>query len=565
LGEASLVIRRFFAGFSFLFIALALGSGSAHAADIPHLTWERSAMQQVAVDTVIASNISHLDLLGQSQTLQFATQGVSDGREVYRVLLPANFPLGQYSVRAYLSDGTTRDYGNVRVVEYQSGGYNPLTDTKRTGALAITFFALLATWAAGREEQLRASEQSGYSGDQSTLGTVNAESVGRSASELRKHSAGLVTSIGLDHWRSDATIRSARFSTLLSRLISDGGYLQFSLGSLVLFFPVIGLLGGTLAFHDISGIGYITTPSLGISIFLVILGTLDAGAGFLAAISFGVLALTSHYFASAYDIRTFLGLGLLWMTPSLMANATRMMRRSAREIGWWDRSADVLVGSVIAGWAVRQLVLGLDGFAHLTLPLSKHANEVGYVAAGAIAVRYLIEEYVNRRNPYYLAYLSPEATHTEHSTARLVAWITRSVLFLFFAISFLGEAWQLWAALALFITPTIIGVFKTRFPNSSFLFQLLPVGVPSIIVMTLIGRWYDSWVQHSHLSAASNTRTLFVVMAIPGCFFGLVRMFGRAPRAGDVRWYMRPSMRLFYRLLGPLLFIIALGLNTGVI
>jgi len=522
-------------------------------------------MQQVAVDTVISTNITHLDLLGQSQTLQFAAQGVTDGREIYRMLLPANFPLGQYSVRAYLADGTTRDFGTVRVIEYQSGGYNPLTDTKTTGALAVTFFALITTWASGREEQLRSSQANSYSDDQTTLGTVNTESVGRSFSSEYQHTPGMVSSIALDHWRSDATIRSARFSSLFSRLISDGGYLQFSLGSLVLFLPLLGILGGALAFHDISGIGYITTPSLTISIVLVVIGTLDAGAGFLAVLTFGVCALTSHFFASAYDIRTFFGLGLLWFTPSLMANATRMLRRSVHDVGGWDRLADVLIGSSLAGWGVRELAISLNGFAHLTLPLSKNANLLGYVASAVIAFRYGIEEYVNRRNPLYLAYLSPESTHGQHSTARLVAWMMRSLLFLFFAISFLGNAWQLWAALALFMAPTLIGVFKDKFPNSAFLYQLVPVGIPSIIVMTLLGRWYSSWIHHSHLSAASSTRTVFVLMAVPGFVIGLLKMFGRKPKAGDVRWYVRPSMKLFYRLSGPALFIIALGLTTGVI
>jgi len=559
------VMRRAFALIATAFIFVIEAPSIALAAGVPHLTWERSAMQQVAIDSVIATNVTDLDLVGQAQTLKFASQGAVQGREIYRVLLPANFPLGQYAVRAYLADGTTRDYGSVRVVEYQSAGYNPLTDTKTTGKIAVTFFALIATWAAGREDQLRASQNNEYSGDQTTLGTLNTESIGRTFKSRRKHSAGMVSSIALDHWRSDVTIRSARFSSLISRLVSDGGYLQFSLGSLVLFLPVLGLLGGALAFHDISGIGYITTPSLTISIFLVALGVADAGAGFLAAVTFGVLALTSHFFGSAYDIRTFLGLSILWMAPALMANATRPMRRSANDAGLWDRATDIVVGSTLTGWAVHEVVLGLNGFAHLTLPLSAHASVLGYVAGGAIALRYLIEEYVNQRNPYYLAYLSPETTHGQHSTARLITWMTRSLLFLFFAISFLGNSWQLWAALGFFMAPTLIGVFKSKFPNSTLLYQILPVGIPSMIVMTLIGRWYSTWIHHSHLSAASSTQTLFVLMAVPGFVIGILKMFGRKPRAGDERWYVRPKMKFLYRVMGPVLFIIALGMTTGVI
>lgn len=539
------------------------GSSFAFASDIPHLTWERSAMQQVAIDSAISSNITRLDLIGQSQSLLFAPQGVADGRQVFQVLLPQNFPLGDYAVRAYLSDGTTRDYGSVRVVEYQSGGYNPLTDVKTTAALSVTFFALMATWASRAEAGLRTNDS--YAGDQTTLGTVNTESVGRSHRARSTHKAGLVSSIALDHWRSEAGIRSARYSSLLSRLVSDSGYLQFSLGSLVLFFPVLGLLAGALAFHDISGIGYVTTPSLTISIFVTVLGSLDAAAGFLAALMFGALCLTNHYFGSAYDIRTYLGLSLLWMSPALMANATRAMRRSINDSNWWERLTDVVVGSTFTGWAVRSIVLGLNGFAHLTLPLSKHAATLGYAVAATIAARYVIEEYVNQRNPYYLAYLTPEITHSQHSTARLFAWLMRAMLFLFFAISFLGQSWQLWAALGLFMTPTVLGALKNKFPNSTFLFQVLPVGIPSIIVLTLFGKGYSHWILSAHLSPPTATRTEFVLLALPGFVLGLLRMFGRSPKSGDVRWYIRPRLTYLYRTLGPVLFMIALGLTTGVI
>jgi len=94
---------------------------------------------------------------------------------------------------------------------------------------------------------------------------------------------------------------------------------------------------------------------------------------------------------------------------------------------------------------------------------------------------------------------------------------------------------------------------------------MLPVGIPSMIVMTLIGRWYSSWIHHTHLSAASSTRTLFVLMSIPGFLIGFLKMVGRQPKAGDERWYMRPKMKFLYRVMGPVLFIIALGMTTGVI
>ncbi len=557
-------MRRTFASIGLALVALFLGGGAVAAASIPSLTWERSAMQQVAVDVAIASDIVNLELLGQSQTIEFAAQGLTEGRQIYQTLLPATFPLGDYTVRAYLSDGTTRDFGFVQVIEYQSGAYNPLTDFRTTAALFITAFTLFATWSA-RDESGRWEERDRYADDETTFGKLDLDSVGHKVEGTHKHSAGMVNSIALDHWRNEAVIRFSRYSTMISRLLSDGGYLQFSLGSLVLFFPLLGLLGGALAFHSISGIGFITTPSLTISLFLTTLGVLDAGAGFLAALMFGVLAFTSHFFASAYDIRTYLGLATLWIAPALMANNARSLRRSSLDVGRWERLTDVVVGSLLTGWAVRSIVIGLNGFAHLTLPLSAHATVVGCVAGGVVAFRYLIEEYVNRRNPYYMAYLSPEVTHQQNSSARLIAWILRSILFLFFAISFLGNSWHLWAGLGFFIGPTLLSVLKNRLPNSTLLYQILPVGIPSVIVMTLIGRGYSHWIESSAWSAADSTRTVFVLMAVPGFIIGLFKLFGRQPKSGDVRWYTRPRFSLMYRICGPVLFIIALGLIAGVI
>jgi hypothetical protein len=91
------------------------------------------------------------------------------------------------------------------------------------------------------------------------------------------------------------------------------------------------------------------------------------------------------------------------------------------------------------------------------------------------------------------------------------------------------------------------------------------VGIPSIIVMTLIGRGYSQLISNLELSPANATRTIFVLMAIPGFIIGLLKLFGRQPKSGDVRWYVRPNMKLGYRVFGPVLFIIATGLVTGVI
>ena len=523
------------------------------------LTWERGRYQLVEIDTSISAKVTHLDLIGSGQTLQFTESNVKTNRTTYQVLVPANFPMGQYSIRAFFTDESTLDYAEVRLVEYQSQGYNPAIDYKTTCALALTFFTLLALWAgnSGLTNQ--------DSNNETTYEGIDANKIAANRRANDSYKKGLISSVGLDQLRSVAAIRIGRYSPLGARLAADGGYLQYSLGALVLFFPLFGMLLGALALNDIHGVGHITTPSLSFTIGLIVLSCLDASAGFIGFVTFTVLALTSQMITNPYDLRTLLGLGLLWITPSLIASGTRPLRRSSKDVGWWDRLADILIGSLVTGWAVKSLVVGLNGFAHLKLPLAESAGTCGLFAGITIAIRYLIEEYVNRRNHIYLSYLSPTNVHGQDSSFRLFAWFAKGILYCFFAVSFLGVHWQLFAALALFIIPNILKEFKEHFPNSTILFQLIPVGIPSLVLIGLLNRSYQNWIDSMSLDPASMTRTIFILLAIPSFVISIVKLFARNAKPGDQRWYVRPKMKVAYRTAGPLFLILGIAMTVGVI
>jgi hypothetical protein len=248
-----------------------------------------------------------------------------------------------------------------------------------------------------------------------------------------------------------------------------------------------------------------------------------------------------------------------------MANATRSLRKSRRDSGLWDRTADVVIGSLLTGWAVKGIIGGLNGLAHLTLPLCAHADLCGAVAGGVILLRYLLEEIASYSHEGYLAYVSPKHLHEQDSFFRLLSWFIRGFLFLFLSVSFFGLSWQLWVALGLFVAPLLIGVVKSNFPNVPMLYQLIPVGIPSIIFMTLIGKFYSGWVDTLDISAEDKARTIFLIMSIPSFIFMILKAFGRKPRKGDVRWYMRPQFNYFYKLVGPIFLIIAMGMTLGVV
>ena len=525
----------------------------------PSLTWERGRYQLVEIDSEISSKITRLDLIGSGQTLQFTQSNVKANKTTYQALVPENFPAGQYSIRAYFIDKTILDYAEVRLVEFQSQGYNPAVDYKTTGALALTLFTLLALWAGNSGLNNQDSK------DETTYEGIDANRIAANKRAKDSYKKGLISSVGLDQLRSVSAIRIGRYSPLGARLAADGGYLQYSLGALVLFFPLFGVILGALALNDIKGFGYITTPSLFFVLGLILLSCFDASAGFLGFVTFSVLALSNKLITNPYDLRTLLGLGLLWITPALIASGTRSLRRSSREVGWWERLTDVLIGSLATGWAVKSLVVALNGFAHLELPLAEKAGTCGLFAGIAIAIRYLIEEYVSRRNHIYLSYLSPTVVHEQDSLFRLFSWFSKGILYCFFAVSFLGVHWQLFAALALFMLPNILKEFKDRYPNSTLLFQIIPVGIPSLVLVGLINRGYQSWIETMSLDPASKTRMLFIILALPSFFLSMTRLFARKAKPGDQRWYVRPKMKVAYRTAGPLVLCLGIGMTLGVI
>ena len=139
------------------------------------------------------------------------------------------------------------------------------------------------------------------------------------------------------------------------------------------------------------------------------------------------------------------------------------------------------------------------------------------------------------------------------------------MLFLFCAVSFLGVSWQLWVALAMLMFPQVIKAVKDKFPNSPFLFQLLPVGIPALVFMTFLGKFYSHYVQALDLDPASASRTIFVLSPIPGFIIGLLKLFGRQAKAGDTRWYMRSNMTTLYRSGGVILLALYAALTVGLV
>jgi hypothetical protein len=83
--------------------------------------------------------------------------------------------------------------------------------------------------------------------------------------------------------------------------------------------------------------------------------------------------------------------------------------------------------------------------------------------------------------------------------------------------------------------------------------------------MSFIGTAFSNWANSLPLLAADKSKTILVICSLPGFFISLLKLFGRSPKAGDVRFYRRDSMKYLYRICGPIMLLIASLITTGVI
>ena len=560
--------NKFFSYFLLSFIFLFIGSSAAQAVDVPDLSWERGRQQSVTLGGETKSVLWSISLEGFGQSIPFARSSVNDaGFIVYSVEVPENLPVGRYQivVRGPNSPATTTGYVNI----LNTVAYDPLSDPRGVGVIAVAAFTLLAFFAGNRSESENSEQKEEEEEDSSALGSVdtNYQGIkikhrGRGDDSVFVRSSFART---LDGWRHVAVLTMARRSPLTMRVSADGSYLQAILGPLAIALPATGIaLGAWLGvISDVSN--SLIPTSLALVLLIVIVGILDAFSGLLAFISYLVVILARGGIDNVADIRTLLGFSLLLFTPSLAAGATRPLRRARDDWDGWERITDVLVSTLLTTWAIKSMVLALDGFARQKTELATHSTLIAAVGGSFIFIRYLLEEFVSRYAPARMEYMTPAKVASQDFDSFLITQAVRAGLFVFFMIGFFGLTWQIFAAVAILVVPSILKRFDSNLPNVPLLFQLIPGGVPSIVVMAFVGFVFSNWVNTLPLLAEDKTKTIVIITSIPGLVIGLLKLFGRSAKPGDSRWYRRENMKWLYRTGGPVMLAVALLITIGVI
>lgn len=132
--------------------------------------------------------------------------------------------------------------------------------------------------------------------------------------------------------------RLAPHSPLLARVVVDGSAARAIFGSAAVSLPLVGVILAVLTLRETGGMS--TPPSAWLLTAIAALGVFDALAGFFAVTVFITGVLVSGHLGSAADIRTLLGLSVIWFAVPIIAGAARPLRRPRRvasqtgEPGW---------------------------------------------------------------------------------------------------------------------------------------------------------------------------------------------------------------------------------------
>jgi hypothetical protein len=536
----------------------------ANAIDIPELTWQRGMQQSITLGGNTAENLWQINLEKDGKKLKFNQSSISsNGFFVYTIEIPQDLQVGRYKVAVSGPSSSPSVVAYVNISPTIS--YDPLADPKRVGLIAVIAFTLLSFFSGNRSESESDSEQE----DQSALGSVDTAYMGVGAT---KRGRGDLAGIGksrlvqrLDLMRHLSISSSASRSPLVMRVVADSSYLQAVTGFFVLLLPVIGAtLGVVIGLNTQTQVSLIPI-SLTLTLAIIVLAVLDAFAGLIAFLFYLAFVVSQGDVSKFTDLQALLGMSLLWFTPALAAGATRPLRRAANDWDLWERITDILVSTLLTGWAIKGMVLAIDGFAKEKTSIATHSDLIAVVGAGMVIIRYLLEEFATRFTPARLEYLSPPKVRNQDLDAFLLSLLVRALIFIFFMYGFFGFSWQIIAATAILITPSLLKRFEKSFPNLPTLFQIIPGGVPSIVVMSFIGTAFSNWANSLPLLAADKSKTILVICSLPGFFISLLKLIGRSPKAGDVRFYRRDSMKYLYRICGPIMLLIASLITTGVI
>jgi hypothetical protein len=434
--------------------------------------------------------------------------------------------------------------------------YNPEQDSKNVGALVVGAFALLGATAAGSSTSTSPTNGGGDAPAQEREELEGIEAGHRRRIRRpegpgdRSETFRWPLTDFFDRQLNLLAVEFSRFTPLLARIIQDGNYLRAMVGSLsTLLYPVAFYLGLTaLGANTWQAMPTVTA----LMITIMVVGLLDTFAGFIAGYTFLAGTLITGRFNSRQEILGTLGVMIIWFAPALIMSSMRPLRRyidNRSEL--WERITDYALSILLTGWIVQKMVAALPGLTGKQLAITGHKTELAIAAATLIAVRLLLEDlsthaYPVRNDKIELELHAPKSWHT-YSTL-----VIKALMYYFLAERYIGNTWELYVGLILFIIPMGLEFLEENFPKRALIYRLLPKGAVLILVMILVGSWFANFLATQITNPHSLLLACFVLLGLPSLVVSILNYFGVEH---DSAWNQSGSGLVLYRVGGVVVYI----------
>ena len=358
----------------------------------------------------------------------------------------------------------------------------------------------------------------------------------------------------VDGWINSAVYRTGLRSALLPRVLIDGAWARAIFGSAALSLWSIGFVLGLLSSIQVHF--QALPPRLSYVLAIVAVGLLDSAAGACAWLVIASLALFTGHLANWAELRTILGLFVLFASTILLAHAIRPLRRQqdGSLMHRFDRIADYVMPPIFLAFAASSMFKALNGLSGLELV---HKSEFGALRLTVIIfflLRMSLEDLALTFYPQRSLASQPAKLPSQTKSATWMAIIGKLLLFLLISAPFFGLGFYTFIALALTALTLILKVFEDRLPNLLRLNKWFPRGTAKFVLMLVVGTITGAWILGAHPSNQRNAST-FALLLVPGTIATLIELFGREGFSWPESWGKR--------VLGIEIWLVALGIVVG--
>lgn len=294
------------------FISLLLAPTAAQAFDIPLLTWERGREQQVVLGGGAYTQSWTVTLEGNgAEALQFSTSEKNDaGYVVYSLNIPADLPLGPYSV-VTIGEGSPRTVvAGVNLIEAQ-------TTTVASKLFDLTLILAIFVFLTGIVSTIRARKYQ-------YIPFRSAQVLPRLTDPIYEEEENFWDRLESAPYRVRVqSLISLRPSLIRFLLIREGELAHRLSKAFYGLSPFIGLAAGAVASVEVSRNTNLASTPMTIFIIVAAIGIFDAFAGLAATLGFWAVQLATGNISSFRDVLIALAIGIAWVGPSLFAALLR--------------------------------------------------------------------------------------------------------------------------------------------------------------------------------------------------------------------------------------------------